>query len=366
MHVLRSVVAVCVLAATSGALASSEQAGRGDAASEIATLPYKLVEWPTPPTSAAGVPGAWNFIQVSSVAVTPRGTILVLHRGAHPILEFDSKGTLLRSWGDGLFSEGKVAAIPQTHWTDDKSHYSAVYGPAGCTACGAHSVRVDPRGNIWVIDAPGHVVYQLNPEGKEIMRLGTKGSAGTDRSHFNLPTDVAFAPNGDLYVSDGYGSARVVKFSHDGKYLSEWGTRGKGPGQFGLPHNLVVDAQGRYVADRDNQRIEVFDRTVGSESPDRHRGVSGLFITRTSESDGRSLAEPDGKAVDCPGPRPRGAWSDSQRLRRRLPGATQRRRSKFANHRSAATSSRRRAAAYYACPAPARASRPKRDPSFSW
>jgi hypothetical protein len=73
----------------------------------------------------------------------------------------------------------------------------------------------------------------------------TKGSAGTDSRHFNLPTDVGFAPNGDLYVSDGYGSARVVKFSHDGKYLLQFGKRGTGPGEFGLPHNVVVDAQGR-------------------------------------------------------------------------------------------------------------------------
>src|SRR5262245_17638752 len=282
MHVLRIVAAICVLTWTTGELASGEQAGRGDATSDIAALPYKLVEWPTPPTSAAGVPGAWNFIQVSSVAVTARGTILVLHRGAHPIMEFDGKGTLLRTWGDGLFSEGKVAAIPQAHWTDDKSHYSAVYGPAGCTSCGAHSVRVDPQGNIWVIDAPGHVVYKLNAEGKEIMRLGTKGTAGTGNNTFNLPTDVAFAPNGDLYVTDGYGSARVVKYSRDGKYLSQWGTRGTGPGEFGLPHNLVIDSQGNvYVTDRDNQRIEVFDANgkfltqwTGTG------GISGLAITK--------------------------------------------------------------------------------------
>src|SRR5438128_9772516 len=113
------------------------------------------------------------------------------------------------------------------------------------------------------------------------MRLGTKGSAGTDRSHFNLPTDVAFAPNGDLYVSDGYGSARVVKFSRDGKYLLEWGTRGNGPGQFGLPHNVVVDAQGKvYVTDRDNQRIEVFDANGQFLSQwTGTGGVSGLAIT---------------------------------------------------------------------------------------
>ena len=300
MYVFRSVLVMCVLAATTGERASGEQAGRGDAAPDIASLPYKLVEWPTAPTSAAGVPGAWNFIQVSSVAITARGTVLVLHRGAHPILEFDSQGTLLRSWGDGLFSEGKVAAIPQPHWTDDKSHYSAVYGPAGCTSCGAHSVRVDPQGNIWVIDAPGHVVYKLNPEGKEIMRLGTKGSSGTGHNNFNLPTDVAFAPNGDLYVSDGYGSARVVKFSRDGKYLLEWGTRGKGPGQFGLPHNVVVDAQGKvYVTDRDNQRIEVFDSNgTFLNQWTGTGGVSGLFITKDQRIwTGGVLRTLDGKAV---------------------------------------------------------------------
>jgi DNA-binding beta-propeller fold protein YncE len=300
MHVFRSVVVICVFSVTTGEGASGRQAGRGDAAPDIAALPYKLVEWPTPPTSAAGVPGAWNFIQVSSVAVTARGTVLVLHRGAHPILEFDSKGTLLRSWGDGLFSEGKVAAIPQVHWTDDKSHYSAVYGPAGCTACGAHSARVDPQGNIWVIDAPGHVVYKLNPEGKEIMRLGTKGTSGAGHNNFNLPTDVAFAPNGDLYVSDGYGGARVVRFSRDGKYILEWGTRGKGPGQFGLPHNVVVDAQSKvYITDRDNQRIEVFDsngRFLNQWTGTG--GVSGLFITKDQRIwTGGVLRNLDGKAV---------------------------------------------------------------------
>src|SRR5207248_6085979 len=87
-----------------------------------------------------------------------------------------------------------------------------------------------------------------------------KGVSGTGPNNFNLPTDIAFAANGDLYVTDGYGSARVVKYSRDGKYLSQWGTRGKGPGEFGLPHNLVIDSEGKvYVTDRDNQRIEVFD-----------------------------------------------------------------------------------------------------------
>jgi DNA-binding beta-propeller fold protein YncE len=243
---------------------------------------YKLVEFPLPATSAAGFAAPWNLIQASSVAVTPQGHVLVLHRGAHPILEFDKDGKLRRSWGDELISEGKVSAIPQANWSAERSHYSAVYGPAGCTACGAHSVRVDPQGNIWVVDATGHVIYKMNPEGRVLMRLGTRGVAGSGPTNFNLPTDVGFAVNGDLYVTDGYGGARVVKFSRDGKYLSEWGKRGTGPGEFGLPHNIVVDGQGRvYVSDRDNQRIQIFDADGKFLSEWKGTGgVSGLAMTR--------------------------------------------------------------------------------------
>jgi DNA-binding beta-propeller fold protein YncE len=213
--------------------------------------------------------------------VTAKGTVLVFHRGAHPILEFDSNGKLIRSWGDGMIGEGKVAGIPKENWAPDRSRYSAVYGAAGCTACGAHSVRVDQQGNIWIVDAAAHVIYKTNADGKEIMRLGTKGTSGATQSTFNLPTDIAFATNGDLYVTDGYGGARVVKFSREGKYLLEWGKRGTGPGEFGLPHNVVVDTQGQvYVTDRDNQRIQIFDANgkflrewTGTG------GVSGLAMT---------------------------------------------------------------------------------------
>jgi len=267
---------------------------------DLPGLPYKLVEWPVAPTTASGVPGAWNFIQVASVAVTPRGTVLVLHRGAHPLMEFDSNGTFVRSRGDGLFSEGKVAAIPEAFWRDDRSRYSAVYGPAGCDSCGAHSVRVDPQGNIWIVDAPGHVIYKMSPDWKELLRLGTKGVSGTGRNTFNLPTDVAVAQNGDLYVTDGYGSARVVKYSRDGRYLLEWGTRGKGTGEFGLPHNVVTDREGKvYVTDRDNQRIEVFDANGKFLTQWTSTGViSGLAMTKDQRIwTGGILRDLDGKIL---------------------------------------------------------------------
>ena len=209
------------------------------------------------------------------------GNVLVFHRGMHPVLEFDLAGKLVRSWGDVPISEGKVTRIPDQHRAGNDSAYTVVYGPAGCFACGAHSIRADRDGNIWIVDAGAHVVYKSDSNGLPLLELGTRGEPGTDRDQFNLPTDVAFGPDGSVYVSDGYGSARVVKFSRSGEYLLEWGERGSGPGEFELPHNLVADDQGRvYVTDRENRRIQVFDaygrfldqwREVGS--------VSTLFLT---------------------------------------------------------------------------------------
>jgi len=246
-------------------------------------LGYKEVqEWPIQLLNAAGTPAPWNFIQVSGVAADSRGHILVLHRGAQPLLDFESNGKLVRPWTTIAFSEGKVVAIAMADRTPGKARYSAVYGPAGCDSCGAHSLRMDPEHNIWVVDAPGHVIYKLDPQGRVLLQLGQKGVAGAGHNHFNLPTDVGFAPNGDFYVTDGYASARVVKYAHDGKYLLEFGSRGSGPGQFELPHNVVVDAQGKvYVTDRENRRIEVFDANGRflTQWP-TVEGVSGLFMTQ--------------------------------------------------------------------------------------
>jgi DNA-binding beta-propeller fold protein YncE len=267
-----------------------------------AELAYRLVEeWPKQAKSAAGTPaGPWNFIQVPGVAVHAAGRVIVLHRGAHPVLEFDSDGVFVRSWGDGLFSFGKVVAIAPGDRVLGGLGYSAVYGPAGCDSCGAHAVRVDPDGNVWLVDACAHAVYKTDGQGKVIMTLGRKGVSGSGRGEFNLPTDIAFAPEGSVYVSDGYGSARVVKFSARGEYLLQFGKRGTGPGEFELPHNLAVDAQGRvYVTDRDNRRIEVFDSSGKflRQWP-TSSGVSGLFLTKEQRLwAGSVLYELDGRVV---------------------------------------------------------------------
>jgi|SRR5579884_3082829 len=211
----------------------------------IPDLGYRVVpDWPD-------LPVGWNFGEVASVAADSHGRVLVFHRGPHPIMEFDSGGKFVRSWGDGMISASPGPNDPT---------YALVPPRPPCDSCGAHSVRLDPDGNIWVVDDGGHVVIKMNPQGRVVMELGRRGVPGTGHANFNLPTDVAFAPNGDFYVTDGYGNSRVVKFARDGRYLLEWGTRGSGPGEFLLPHAVVLDAQGRvYVADRESRRIEIFD-----------------------------------------------------------------------------------------------------------
>ena len=254
----------------------------GAAAAASSQPAYREVEWPMPATTAVGSPSPWHWGEVVGAATTLRGTVVVLHRGAAPILEFAASGEFRRAWGDGTISEGKVTLVAPEHRAPGASGYAAVYGAAGCQACGAHSIRVDPQGHIWVVDAGGHIVSKTDGQGRVLMQLGEKGVSGTGRSRFNLPTDVAFGPGGEIYVSDGYGNARIVKFSGEGGFLVEWGSRGTGPGEFGLPHNLVTDARGRvYVADRDNRRIQVFDADGAFLTQWPGVGpVSSLFMTR--------------------------------------------------------------------------------------
>lgn len=173
----------------------------------------------------------------TGVAVDPQGRVFMCHGLAHPVLVFDHAGNFIQSFGEGLFNE-------------------------------PHSVRIDPAGNVWVVDFMTNQVRKFTPTGALLQTFGVRDKAGRDKANlFNQPTDIAFGRNGEIYISDGYGNNRVVHLAADGTYLNEWGTSGKGPGQFHLPHSVCTDAQGRvYVADRENGRIQVF-------TPD------GAFIT---------------------------------------------------------------------------------------
>jgi DNA-binding beta-propeller fold protein YncE len=289
---------VIVICALSPATTLAQQSSQPD----LPVLAYKPVsDWPKTLRGDKGVSSSmWNYWQVTSVAVETNGNILVLHRGDDPILEYRPNGDFIGIWGDVTFSQGKVAAISKKDRTPAMSGYQATYGPGGCSNCGAHEIRVDPEGNVWVVDAPGQLVIKMNPQGHTIMTLGTKAKAGKTQNTFYLPTDVAFAPNGEVVVTDGYGNARVVRFSHDGKYLGEFGERGNGPGQFQLPHNVVIDRQGRlYVADRDNERVEVFDAQGKYLNEWDHVGaLSSLIMTKDQRVwAGGVLRGLDGKAI---------------------------------------------------------------------
>lgn len=182
------------------------------------------------------LPEGWNFEQTPGVAVSSSGQIYLFTRMAHALLEFDPDGNYVRELAPGLFE------IP-------------------------HGLRVDQDDNIWVTDLGRHQVLKLDPEGRILMALGIKGAAGTMIDHdglkapvFDKPTDVAFDRHGNIYVADGYGNSRVVKFDADGEFVKAWGELGAAPGDFNLPHSILVDARDRvWVADRNNSRIQLFD-----------------------------------------------------------------------------------------------------------
>jgi len=201
------------------------------------TLPHKLVaNWPQ-------LPAGWNLGEVSGVAVDKDDSVWVFNRGAHPMIQFDKTGKMLQAWKD--------VPIKSTH-----------------------GVRIDPQGNVWAVDVAGHAVVKFNRAGKVLMVIAQPGNAAGDNNSnyaFNRPTGVSFAANGDIYVSDGYVNSRVVKYNKDLEYLSHWGTKGKGDGEFDLVHDVAVDSKGRvYVADRLNSRVQVFD-------------ASGRFLAKWTE-----------------------------------------------------------------------------------
>jgi len=188
------------------------------------------------------LPEGWSFGEVAAVAVASGGDVTVFNRGEHPVIQFDSEGNFLRSWGEESFRR-------------------------------AHGLFIAPDDTAYFVDDLDHTVKQFTLDGRPLMKLGTSGvpsatgatsldyrSIQTAGAPFHYPTDVAVGPNGDLYVSDGYGNARVHRFAPDGTLIRSWGEPGSGPSQFYVPHGIAVDGDGRvWVADRENCRLQIFD-----------------------------------------------------------------------------------------------------------
>lgn len=178
-----------------------------------------------PPT-----PG-WALGMVSWIAAGRDDVIYLLQRGdqADPIVAVDERGRVLRSWGRGMFTT-------------------------------PHAIRVDPEGNIWTTDAASSMVFKFSPDGRVLMQIEVGGQP-SPCNRFCSTTDIAFAPDGHLLISDGYRNARIIEYSPHGTKLREWGRPGVGPGEFRLPHSLQIAPDGTiYVADRENGRIQRFDR----------------------------------------------------------------------------------------------------------
>lgn len=213
------------------------------------------------------LPVGYNFGEVTGVATTPDGHLLVFHRGPHPLLEFDGEGSFVREIGAGMFSS-------------------------------AHGLQVDQQGNIWTTDVGSHLVLKFNPEGHIVMVLGRRDTPGTwdeDKKMvlFDKPADVGFDAEGNVYVADGYGNSRIVKLDPYGNLIKTWGKKGSAEGEFDNPHNVLVDPQGRVlVADRYNKRIQIFDQDGNFLEAWTHLGVpSGLSL-----SDDQMLYMTDGTA----------------------------------------------------------------------
>ena len=183
----------------------------------------------------AGLAGAGWGASTTSVAADGKGQVIVMVRAVPYFRVFTTDGKPVKTWGE------------------DKALFNL-----------AHSVHVSPDGAIWASDPNAHVVHRFSPDGQIVMTLGKKGVSGDDASReaFNQPNALGFAPNGDIYVSDGYGNSRVVHFTADGKFVRIiGGKKGSAPGELQVPHGVAIDSEGRIIVnDSDNKRLSVFDK----------------------------------------------------------------------------------------------------------
>lgn len=246
--VRRAILLACLaiaLAKAGLAVASAKAEAQGPSPAEQAKMEQQnaalremLKSAPKLPLTVGAIPvqapatEGWAMGMVSWVAASSDGTTYLLQRGdkADPVIALDRNGKVLRSWGKGMFT------MP-------------------------HAIRVDPQGNVWTADAASSMVYKFRPDGTLLLKIEIGGQPPDCRNNFCSTSDMAFARDGHIFISDGYRNARILEYSADGKKLNEWGSAGTGPSQFRLPHSIQIDERDIiYVADRENGRIQRFDR----------------------------------------------------------------------------------------------------------
>ena len=175
------------------------------------------------------LPAGMAPARVSQVAVNSEGRVHVLRRGDPPVLVFTSGGAFLRAYGEGLIFD-------------------------------SHGISIDAQDRAWVVDRDAHEVVVFDMSGEPALRLGERHEPRWAEP-FNHPTRAAVAADGEIYVADGYGNARVHRFSPEGRWIASFGEVGHGPGQFMTPHSVIVDRADRVlICDRENDRVQAFDR----------------------------------------------------------------------------------------------------------
>ena len=257
-HARRGIISMFVLALTTVPALVQQKGGEEEAG------PYQVVEnWPQPLGHAG-----WTWGSQGGVFAETPDRIFLLQRGELPIPDKAPAGY---TGGYGAFGQPATSGKPRLescilvvdangklleNWTQHDHLFAGGRGP--------HKIKIspyDPEKHVWVVDDMRHQIFEFTNDGsKLVLALGEPGVQGEDDKHFGRPTDIAWLPDGTFFISDGYTNTRVVKFDKNGKFLMTWGTKGKGPGQFDLPHSIDIDNQRRvYVADRSNSRIQIFD-----------------------------------------------------------------------------------------------------------